>query len=81
MDKVVFQKVWNQVKPVATKKVNGGWQMQPSCELIQHCGGYQLILKPECLMWANEVMLLSSVASMCACSIEFRFDDGLIVIR
>lgn len=81
MDKVVFQKVWNQVKPVVTKKVCGAWRMQPSCELIQHCGGCQLVLKPDCLMWANELMLLSSVASMLACSIEFHFDDGLIIIR
>lgn len=81
MDKVDFQKVWNQVKPVATKKVNGKWQMQASCELISHCGGFQLVLKPDCLMWADELMLLSSVASMFGCSIEFHFNVGLIVIR
>lgn len=81
MDKVVFQKVWNQAKPVVTKKVNGVWQMQASCELIDVCGGFQLVLKPDCLMWARELMFLSSVAMMFACSIEFRFYDGLIVIR
>ncbi len=80
MTKKDFQKLWATISKVATKKVSGELAINSYCELNDHCGGCFLVLKPECLMWANEITFLIGAVQLVPASIEFKFEDGLIRI-
>lgn len=53
----------------------------PSAHLIDHCGGYELELRPSRLMWDREIICLSAIADKLCLSLECRFYDGSIIIR
>lgn len=80
MTKSEFITVWARIKPVVTKSVNGHTAIECDCEFIDHVGGYQLNLRPKCLLWPNElIFLLSSVEMLCCCA-ACSFRDGTIRI-
>ena len=80
MTKKDFQKLWASISKVATKKVNGELAINSYCELTDHCGGCFLVLKPECCMWADELVFLVGAVKILPASIQFKFDDGEIRI-
>lgn len=80
MTKSEFISLWSRIEPVVTKPVNGHIAIDCDCEFIDHCGGYQLNVRPKCLMWPNELIyLLSSVELLCCCA-ACSFRDGSIRI-
>lgn len=80
MTKSEFITVWARIKPVVTKSVLGAPAIECDCEFINHCGGYQLNVRPQCLLWPNElIFLLSSIDLLCCCA-ACNFRDGTIRI-
>ena len=61
--------------------VNGVYVMNASAHLIDYCGGYELELHPECLMWSSEFVMIHALCDKYALSCEVRFYEGSIIIR
>lgn len=61
--------------------VNGEYIMNASAHLIDHCGGYELELHPECLMWSSEFVMIHALCDHHALSCEVYMRDGSIIIR
>ena len=78
MTKKQFIGLWAVIEPVITKKVNGHFAIECDCEFIGHCGGYQLNVRPKCLMWPNELAFILSACELGSCCATCSFDDGLI---
>lgn len=53
----------------------------PSAHLIDHCGGFELVLHPSRIMWDRDLSCLCSLAGKLCHSVECRFYDGSIIIR
>lgn len=80
MDKKDFCKCWNLIKPVVTKKVCGEPSIISYCKFTDHCGGYELILEPHCIMWAKELTFLIGAFQMVPVCVEFDIEKGRIRI-
>lgn len=80
MTKNDFCKLWASISKVVTKKVNGELAINSYCELSDHCGGYFLVLQPQCLMWANEITFLIGAVLVLPASIQFNIKNGEIRI-
>ncbi len=80
MDKKTFCKCWSSVKAVASKKVCGEISVVCYCELTDHCGGYELILEPHCLLWASELTFLIGAIQLVPACVEFDIEKGRIRI-
>lgn len=80
MDKKTFCKCWSSVKAVVSKKVCGEISVVSYCELTEHCGGYELILEPQCLLWANELTFLIGAIQLVPACVEFDIKNGRIRI-
>jgi len=80
MKKSEFIKLWAQIEPVVTKSVLGHIAIDCDCEFIDHVGGYQLNLRPQCLMWPDELMFLFSACGLLGCCASCSFSTGLIRI-
>lgn len=80
MTKENFQKLWATISDVVTKEVNGELAINSYCELTDHCGGYYLILQPECCLWAKEITFLIGAVQLLPASIQFNLYSGKILI-
>ena len=80
MTKSQFITLWARIEPVVTKPVNGQIAIDCDCEFISHCGGYQLNIRPECLLWPNELIFLLSSCELLCCCAACSFDTGTIRI-
>lgn len=80
MTKSEFITLWTRIEPVITKPVNGHAAIDCDCEFIDHCGGYQLNIRPKCLLWPNELMYLLSACELLCCSAACSFSNGSIRI-
>lgn len=80
MTKSEFITLWTRIEPVITKSVNGHAAIDCDCEFIDHVGGYQLNLRPKCLLWPNELMYLLSACELLCCSAACSFSNGSIRI-
>ena len=80
MKKTDLIKLWTRIEPVITKPVNGEIAIECDCEFIDHCGGYQLNIRPKCLMWPNELICLLSTCELLYCCAQIAFYDGSIRI-
>ena len=80
MKKSEFIKLWALIEPVVTKPVNGHLAIDCDCEFIDHVGGYQLNIRPKCLLWPNELMFLLTACDLLSCCASCSFSTGLIRI-
>lgn len=53
----------------------------PSVHFIENCGGYELELHPQRIMWERDIICLCAMADKMCCSVESRFWQGTIIIR
>lgn len=81
MTKKEFQKVFALVKLLVCTDFKDATRWHPSAHLISHCGGYELWLSPTCLVWGQEIAMLSLLAERECLSIHCEFHEGLIVLR
>lgn len=80
MTKSEFITLWARIKPIITKPVNGHPAIDCDCEFIDHCGGYQLNVRPQCILWPYELIFLLSAVESLHCCAACRFYDGSIYI-
>lgn len=80
MKKSQFTTLWARIEPVVTKPVNGEIAIECDCEFVDYCGGYQLNIRPNCLMWPNELIYLFSACELLCCCTACDFSDGSISI-
>lgn len=76
-----FSKLFHFFKQMVCGPVSDVFTYQPSAHLIENCGGVELELHPQGLMWGDEIAALAIMAERMACSLELRFYDGSIIIR
>lgn len=81
MTKVEFMKMFQLFKSVIPCDSEDLLSYAPSAHLIDHCGGYELELRPSRLMWDREISCLCSMAERLSHSVECRFYNGSIIIR
>lgn len=81
MTKQELNKVFYYVRLLVARNDEVFISMNPSAHLIGHCGGYELELHPQYLMWEWEVALLSLIVERLCFSAEFHFASGMIIIR
>ena len=81
MNRQEFDTLWSELAPVLSLTVNDGLQLLASAHFIEHCGGLEMWLEPQCLMWGRELAFIDSVAGFHSLSVEFHFSKCLIVIR
>ena len=80
MTKSEFITLWSRIEPVITKPVNGHPAIECDCEFIDHCGGFQLNVRPQCILWPNELMFLLSACDLLWCCAACCFSNGSIRI-
>ena len=80
MTKKDFCKCWELAQVVASKKVCGEISIVSYCKLTDHCGGYELILEPHCLVWASELTYLIGAIELVPACVDFEFQNGYIRI-
>lgn len=80
MTKEEVIKIWPFIEPVVSKLVNGQLTVDCDCEFIDHCGGFQLNLRPQSIMWEWEMIALFSAANLFFCSVECSFKYSSIRI-
>ena len=66
------------IEPVITKPVNGHIAIDCDCEFIDHCGGYQLNIRPQCILWPDELIYLLSSVELISCCVACSFHLGSI---
>lgn len=81
MNRQEFQTLWSELTPVLSLTVNDGVQLLASAHFIEHCGGLEMWLVPQCLMWGRELAFIDSVANIHCLSVEFDFLRCVIKIR
>lgn len=80
MTKSEFITLWAQIEPVITKPINGHVAIECDCEFINHVGGYQLNLRPKCILWPNELVFILMACELFCCSAACSFHHGIIEI-
>ena len=81
MTKTEFQKFYHLFTVLVKQTVNEEYVMNASAHLIDYCGGYELELHPECLMWGDEMSLINSLCRRFALSFEIHLSEGALIIR
>lgn len=81
MTKNEFILFYDRFKEMIKQDVNGEYCMNASAHFIDHCGGYELELHPQCLMWGEEFAFITALADRMALSFEIHFPEGRLAIR
>lgn len=81
MTKEKFSKIYTLFTVLIKQEVNGEYVMGASAHLIGHCGGYELELHPDCLMWGDEFVALQAMCSRFGLACEVYIYEGKIIIR
>ena len=80
MTKQEFQKFYLLFTKLVKQEVNDEYCMNASAHLVDYCGGYELELHPDCLMWGREFVLIESLCNLFALSFEVRMSKGVLII-
>lgn len=80
MTKSEFITLWERIEPIVTKPINGQIAIECDCEFIDYCGGYQLNLRPKCLLWTSELVFILMACDLLCCSAPVSFGEGIIRI-
>lgn len=81
MTKAEFQKFYLLFTKLVKQEVNNEYVMNASAHLVDYCGGYELELHPNCLMWGDEMALINSLCRRFALAFEIHLYDGALIIR
>ena len=81
MTKEVFIKFYDIFTQVVKQEVCEEYCMNASAGIIDHCGGYTLELRPQCLMWGSEMSMIHSLCEHFYLSFEVHIYKGLLIIR
>lgn len=78
MTKDLFIQFYDLFTSLVKQEVNNEYCMNASCMMVDYCGGYVLEIRPDCLLWGDEVSLLASLAHKFCVSMEICMYDGVI---
>lgn len=81
MTKEVFQKFYNMFTKLVKQEVNNEYVMNASAHIIDYCGGYELVIRPDCLMWGDEFVMIQALCNRFALSFEIRIYCGELIVR
>lgn len=81
MTKNEFQKFYLLFTKLVKQEVNREYCMNASAHLVDHCGGYELELRPTCIIWGEELALIQALASRYCHAFVCDFKEGLLTIR
>lgn len=81
MTKIDFLLFYDRFTEMIKQDVNGDYCMNASAHIIDHCGGYELELHPQCLMWGEEFAFITALADRLGLSFEIHFPEGRLIIR
>lgn len=80
MTKSVFITLWDRIEPIISKHVNGQLAIDCDCEFIGHCGGYQLNIRPKCLIFPSQLMFVLLACDVLCCCPCLDFESGSITV-
>lgn len=80
MTKDVFITLWTRIEPIVTKHVNGEIAIECDCEFVNFCGGYQLNVRPKCLVFPTELMFVLMACEVLCCCPCLDFESGSISV-
>lgn len=80
MTKQKFIKLWSHLECICKKKFNGEYSINAICEISSCPDQYYLVLKPQVIMWPEELCALVGLSGMQSVSLLLNFKDGSIVI-
>lgn len=80
MTKKNFVSLWSHIEFICKKKVNGECQISAVCEINPEPDSYRLVLRPNCIMWPEEICGLVGLVGMKVLSVYFNFREGTIEI-
>lgn len=78
MTKKSFIKLWSRIECICKKKVNGEYRIVAICETSSCPDSFRLVLKPQCIMWSDEICAIVGLTGMLGLSIYFNFSTGSI---
>jgi len=81
MTKNVFIQFYDVFTSLVRQNVLDDYVWNASAHLIDHCGGYELELHPDCLMFGEEIVLINSLCNRFLLAFEIRFYNGVLIIR
>jgi len=73
-----FSRLFNDL---VQKKVNGHPDYKLEVHHIDYLEGYQIVLKPGCIVWPEEVQAIDAICYDMCLSLVLRFHDGIMVIQ
>ena len=81
MTKDGFKLMYRAFADIITRDKDDLFAWVPSAHFIDHCGGYELELHPDNIVWDNEIICLCAMAAKLCHTVECHFYDGSIIIR
>lgn len=81
MTKKEISKMFSLLKSVIARDKEDLFSFVPSVHFIENCGGYELELHPQRIMWDKDMICICAMADKMCCSVESRFWQGSIIIR
>lgn len=81
MTKKEFWKMFHLLETVVASDKEDLFSYTPSAHFIENCGGYELELHPQRIMWDREMTCLCAMADRLCNSVECRFWEDVIIIR
>lgn len=65
---------------VVKQEVSGEYCMNASAEFVDYCGGYTLVLCPECIMWGAEISMIHALCEKFCHTLEINMLRGSLAI-
>lgn len=81
MTKNVFIQFYDVFTSLVKQNVLDRYVMNASAHLIEDCGGYELELHPDCLMFGDEIVLINSLCNRFLLTFEIYVYSGTFIIR
>lgn len=80
MTKKEFIEFYDLFTKVVKQEVNGEYCLNASAGLVDYCGGYTLVLRPECILWGSELAMIQALCDRFAHSLEISMQRGSLTI-
>lgn len=80
MTKNEFIEFYDIFVKVVKQEVSGQYCMNACAELVDFCGGYSLVLRPDMLLWGAEVSMIHALCEKFCHTFEIDMQRGALKI-
>lgn len=80
MTKNEFIEFYDVFTRLVKQEVNGQYCMNACADLVDYCGGYSLVLRPDMLLWGQEVSLINALCEKFCHTLEINMERGKLTI-